>query len=359
MPAKTLKGVIAVVVVCAVGVAGWYAFFGGATQTAQRRARPPVPVVVARAAMGPLVERIQAVGTARANESVTITAKVTDVVQAIHFHEGRKVNKGDLLVQLRDLEQRALLSKAEADMVAARQRYQRISKLARRGTATSAQLEDATAKMQVLRAEITAIKARVGDRAIRAPFAGVVGLRRVSPGTLIQPGTAITTLDDLSVIKLDFAVPETYVAVLSQGQEIAARVAAYPARRFTGRITVVSPRVNPATRAVAVRARLPNKDSALKPGMLIVVDVIRSRRRALLVPEEAVIPVRDRTFVYVIDETNRARRIAVRLGVRQPGLVEVVSGLAAGQRVVVEGTTRLRPGARVRVTGTARPSEGG
>lgn len=356
--ARLWQGVaVAILAAVAAGV-GWLFLEAEAGDDPKRQSRSPVPVVVAPAAVGPMVERIEAIGTARANESVTITAKVTDVVESIHFTEGEIARKGALLVQLRDSEQRAQLAKAEADVRAAKQQYDRVETLAKRGTVTSLQLEQATAKLQGLRAEIEGIKARIADRAIRAPFTGVIGIRQVSPGTLIQPGTAITTLDDLSTIKVDFTVPETYVAALSQGQEISVRVAAFSGRLFSGRITVVSPRIDPATRSIAVRARLPNRDGALKPGMLIVIDVIRSRRRVLLVREEAIVPVRDRTFVYVIDDKNRARRLAVVLGVRQPGYVEVKSGLTAGQRVVIEGITRLRPGAAVRVTRTLRPRQG-
>lgn len=358
MRAVFWKSVALLVLAAAAGGVGWLFVGADATKAPRHGPRGPVPVVVTRAALGPLIERIEAIGTARANESLTLTAKVTEFIETIHFREGQRVEKGALLVQLRDREQRAQLAKARADLVAAERQHERIAKLARRGAATTAALEQATARMQALKAEIAAIGARIADRAIRAPFAGVVGLRQVSPGTLIQPGTAIATLDDLSTIKVDFSVPETYLAALARGQEIEARAAAYPKRRFTGRIMVISPRVNPATRTVTVRARLPNRERSLKPGMLMVIDVIRARRRALLVPEEAIVPIRDKTFVYVVGASGRVRRVAVRLGMRRPGMVEIRRGLKPGDRVVVEGTSRLRPGARVRVTRTV-PPEGG
>lgn len=353
------KGTAVLVLAAAAGGVGWLFYGADAGKEPRRRSRGPVPVVVARAAVGPMVERIRAIGTARANESVTVTAKVTDVVETIHFNEGQRVAKGLLLVQLRDREQRAQLAKSQADLVAAEQQLARISRLARTGTATSQALEQATARVHTLKAEIAAIRARIADRAISAPFAGVVGIRRVSPGTLIQPGTAITTLDDISVIKADFSVPETFISALARGQEIDARVAAYPRRSFKGKVTVVSPRVDPATRAVTVRARLPNGDGALKPGMLIAIDVIQSRRTALQVPEEALIPIRDRVYVYVVDAKNRVQRRGVIIGKRRPGSVEITAGLKAGEQVVVEGTSRVRPGARVRITRVMRGAEGG
>lgn len=357
--ARLGKSVAALLLLGVAGAVGWLIFFADASETPARRDRPPVPVVVAKATEGNVVERIEAIGTAQANESVTITAKITDVVEGIHFIEGQKVDREQLLVQLRDAEQRAQLSKAEAELLAAEQQHERVSRLARTGTATSAQMEQATARLQSLRAEIEGIRARIADRAIRAPFEGVVGIRRVSPGTLIQPGTEITTLDDLSIIKIDFSIPETFAAVLAPGQEIAARVAAHDDRSFAGEVAVVSPRVNPATRAITVRAHVPNEDGALRPGMLVTLDVIRSRRTALLVPEGAIVPVGDQTFVFVVSEDEHARRTEVETGHRSAGRVEVVAGLRSGDRVVVEGTVRVSDGGTVRVIRELRPPEEG
>ena len=172
----------------------------------------------------------------------------------------------------------------------------------------------------------------------------------MSPGSLVRPGDQITTLDDIDVIKLDFSVPETFVALIRPGLEVRARSAAYPDRRFAGRVTSVDPRVNPTTRTVRVRAELPNPDHALRPGMLLTVDLIKNRRDALSVPEQALVPVGDRQFVYVVDGVGEARRVEVEIGSRRPGTAEVLRGLAEGDRVVVEGAHRLRPGSRVEVT---------
>jgi membrane fusion protein (multidrug efflux system) len=354
MAAKLVKGIAAVVAVCAIAGAGYYLFVMDHDGGGKRRARGPVPVVIAAATLGPLTERIEAVGTAQSNESVTITAKVTEVVTKIEFIEGQTVEKGDVLVRLRDNEQRAQLAKAEADLLAAKQQYDRIKALAERGNASASQLEQATAKLESLKAEIEAIRARIEDRTIRAPFAGVIGIRQVSPGTLIQPGTAITTLDDLSIIKVDFSVPESYARVMRVGQDVSGTVAAYPKRRFTGKITVVSPRVNTATRAITVRASIPNGDQALKPGMLMVVNVIKARRTALLIPEEAIVPVRELKYVYVVGAGNTVTRVTVSIGIRRPGEVEIVKGLKAGDRVVVEGTSRVAPGSKVRIVRTVK-----
>lgn len=201
-------------------------------------------------------------------------------------------------------------------------------------------------------ARVAAAQARLDDTYIRAPFTGRVGLRRVSLGALISPGTLITTLDDISTIKVDFAVPEVHVGVLRAGQKVDARTTAYPGRRFTGSVLSVDSRVDATTRAVTVRAAMPNRDGALKPGMFLTVDLSQDARPALVVPEEALVPEQARQFVYVIEGGVAAKR-EVTLGRREPGFVEITAGLSAGERVVIEGTIKLRDGAAVSEVGGA------
>jgi membrane fusion protein (multidrug efflux system) len=229
-------------------------------------------------------------------------------------------------------------------------------------------------------ARVAAARARLADTYIRAPFAGHVGLRRVSLGALISPGTLITTLDDTSSIKVDFAVPETQVGALKAGQAIDAGTTAYPGRRFTGRVTSVDSRVDASTRSVTVRAAVPNRDGALKPGMFLTVALevttknnatvvpeeavvseglrhivypvfltvalSQDERPALVIPEEALVPEQARQFVYLVQGRAVAKR-EVTLGRREPGFVEITAGLAPGDRVVIEGTLKLRDGAPI------------
>jgi membrane fusion protein (multidrug efflux system) len=176
----------------------------------------------------------------------------------------------------------------------------------------------------------------------------------VSLGALISPGTVITTLDDTSSIKVDFAVPELNVGNLRTGQSVQARTVAYPGRKFTGRVLSVDSRVDAATRAVTVRAVVPNQDAALKPGMFLTVELAQEHRPGLVVPEEALVPEQARQFVYVIDGAV-VRKREVMLGRREPGFVEITNGLVAGNRVVVEGTLKLRDGDSVREVGGAAP----
>jgi membrane fusion protein (multidrug efflux system) len=182
---------------------------------------------------------------------------------------------------------------------------------------------------------------------ISAPFAGVLGFRQVSPGTLVTPGTTIASLDDVSVIKLDFAVPEAFLSAVASGQAITAGSAAWPGREFTGVVTTVDSRVDPVTRAVTVRAELPNPERELRPGMLLTVRLFRPERQALVIPEISVIQVAQRAHVFRLKDDGSVEQVYVTLGQRRRGEVEVVDGLSAGDRIVVDGVVKLRDGARV------------
>lgn len=306
-----------------------------------------VPVIVATVQPVEFADRIEAIGTAKANESVEITAKVTDTVREVNFEDGMEVRAGQILVELTKAEEVALLEEARATLAEAELQYRRIADLVSRGSASRARLDEQTRIRDGAKARVDALEARLADRRIRAPFSGVLGFRQVSPGTLITPGTVIATLDDVDPIKLDFAVPETFLAALKPGLEIEARSPTYEGRLFYGTIRTVDSRVDPATRAVTVRAEVANPDRLLRPGMLLTVEVIRNRQKLLAVPEEALVPIQDRQYVYQVTDDSVAERVPVEVGRRRPGIVEIAGGLDGGARVVVEGTVRLRPGAEV------------
>jgi membrane fusion protein (multidrug efflux system) len=204
-------------------------------------------------------------------------------------------------------------------------------------------------------------RAAIGDRIIRAPFSGQVSLRTVSPGAVVSAGTPIAIIADTSVIKLDFTIPETALSALAEGQAIIATAAARPGQPFEGKIATIEPRVDPVTRAVRVRALLPNRDGALLPGMLMSVVVETQPRMALAVPELAVVGEADRRYIFVLDEENKAKRTEIEIGTRDAGLIEVKGGLKEGQRVVGEGLVKVSDGMKVRVEGdepAAAPSGG-
>ena len=191
------------------------------------------------------------------------------------------------------------------------------------------------------------MRADIGDRRIRAPFAGVLGIRQVSPGALVQPGTVVATLDDISRVYVDFPVPETRLAQLANGQRLTGSSVAWPGQAFDGEVSSIEARIDPNTRAVTVRGDFPNPDRRLRPGMLVQVSLARPERQALVLPEIAIVQVGRETFVWRVRADDTVERAMIEVGERRAGQVEVVSGLAAGDRIVVEGTGKLRPGIKV------------
>jgi membrane fusion protein (multidrug efflux system) len=316
----------------------------GAAAPAQRPAGPPLTVEVAPVRTGVVFEKAEAVGTARAYESVVITAKQTGFVSAFAFQEGQSVKAGQVLV---DLDASISTRERRADADQARNDLEQA--IAVRDD--TRQLRAAEARVRSGEARTRSLDARLEDTRILAPFDGRVGMRQISVGTLLLPGTAITTLDDLSRIKLDFSIPENFLGKLRSGLAVFARSGAYPGRLFEGTVTVIDTRVDPVTRAVRVNAVFDNRDEALKPGMFITVELALERRdNAILVDEEALVPEGARQYVFVVRD-NRAVRVEVKLGNRQQGTVEVVEGLKAGEQVIVRGTSRVRPNQSV----TPRP----
>lgn len=310
--------------------------------------RPLPQVIVAPVTEHTFSERLEALGTARANESVTITSKIAEKVAALHFTDGAVVEKGAILAELTSAEESAQLAEARATLADAEKQYARILPLVDGGSLSKARLDAQTAVRDGARARVEALEARLADLLIKAPFSGVVGLRRISPGTLVQPGDPIVTLDDIDTIKLDFTVPETRLADLAPGQAIAAQSVAFRARTFKGRIEMLDSRVDPITRAVTVRALIENPERLLRPGMLLAVTVTGKARTALRIPEEALVPEGPQQYVYTIDGDDTVVRRPVQIGLREPGFVEVQGGLRAGEQVITEGTIKVRPGQKVR-----------
>jgi membrane fusion protein (multidrug efflux system) len=312
-------------------------------------AQEPVGVIVAVARLDHFVDRIEALGTLRANESVTLTATVTDTVSALHFDDGDRVDTGELLAEMTSAEEHAQLEEARATVDEAERQYRRVKSLAAQGTASKSLLDEQKREMEISRARLAAIESRLADRLIKAPFAGVVGLRSLSVGALVEPGDVITTLDDDSVMKLEFSVPTTFLDVLQPGLGVEVRARAFGDRVFTGAVKAVDSRVDPDTRSVRVRALVANPDRTLKPGMLMRVDLLKKPRESLVIPEEALIAQGTTQSVLRVDETGEpsVQRREVVIGGRRPGEVEILEGLAPGDRVVTHGTLSVRPGQRV------------
>ena len=326
---------------------------GGAGKSSGER--PPTPVVVSSPFEYEFADRLEALGTAFANESVEITARVTKLVDRVLFDDGQTVKQGAILVDLESTEERAQLAQARASRSDAKLRFDRVADLAKMGTESQSRYDEVRTALDAANAHVEEIEARLSDLRIRAPFAGVLGLREVSPGTLLKPGDRITTLDDVDRIKLDFSVPETFLSLLTPGLEVKTQVAAYPGREFTGRVAAVDSRVDPDTRAVRVRAEIDNQDHAIRPGMLLSLALRGNPVRALALAEQALVPSGSSQFVMVLDAGDKASRVEVKIGRRVPGLVEIRSGLKPGDRVVIDGATLIPPGGVVKILRVEAP----
>ncbi|NIX77893.1 efflux RND transporter periplasmic adaptor subunit [Microvirga terricola] len=379
-----------IAVLGAAGIGGWFAYQDGflanapesgakpTTQAAgQGRGRGgqsgPATVDVDAVKTGRIVDIRESVGTVRAYESITVTAKVAGIIKAIGFEEGQQVKAGDMLVQLDDAERRAEIEQTLAETnraMALRNevviKLERATALSRTGAGTGAQVEDLTAQVKSLESSIAAAQAqrkgaeaRLEDYSIRAPFAGRVGTRSVSLGAFISPGTRITSLDDLSRVRLDFAVPENLLGRLKPGQAVNASSPAYPGRVFRGIVSTLDTRVDQLTRTVRLTAEFDNPDEALKPGMFLSVALeVTTKDNAVVVPEEAVVAEGLRQIVYPVKD-NKVERRVITIGQRQGGKVEVLDGLKAGETIVVLGVQRVRAGAEVvtRPVGSGAPDQ--
>jgi membrane fusion protein (multidrug efflux system) len=295
----------------------------------------------------PFNDTLEAIGTAQARESVTITAKVSETVERVHFASGDEVGKGAVLVTLSGQQQRASLAEAQAAATEADRLYRRQQELAQQQLIARSQLDTQRAARDAARARVAQVRAQLGERVIRAPFAGVLGIRQVSPGALVTPGTAIATLDDVSRMYVDFPVPESALAQVAAGQKVSGTVGAWPGEVFDGTVETVAARVDPATRSVTVRAAFANHERQLRPGMLVSVRLQRPEREALLVPEIAIVQIGQTSFAWRVKADGSVEQARVALGTRSGGKVEVLEGLQAGDRIVVDGTGKLRPGAKV------------
>jgi membrane fusion protein (multidrug efflux system) len=314
-------------------------------------AQPPAPVFVTEARLQTIEDRIEALGTLRASESVELTAAVTETVTALHFDDGDRVEAGQVLVEMTSAEERAQLEEARATVEEARRQFERIRSLREKQTAAESLLDQRRREWETGRARLAAIESRLADRLVRAPFAGVVGLRNVSPGALVEPGDVITTLDDDSLMKLDFPVPAVHIGALATGMPVSATTRGWSGRRFEGEVKSLDSRVDPITRTVVVRALLPNPDHALRPGMLMQVELLNRRREAIVIPEQCLVPLGERQYVFVVDQAadNTVERREVRIGTRRPGEVEIVQGLEVGERVITDGTLKVRAGGKVTI----------
>jgi membrane fusion protein, multidrug efflux system len=308
---------------------------------------PPTTVEAARPKVESVSETLSAVGTLRADESVTIRPELAGRVEAVLFDEGQKVAKGAALFRLDASLVQADVAEAQANASNSERELKRAQELASRKLIAPSDVDTKRAQAAVDGAKLASNRTRLGKTEIRAPFAGTTGLRKVSPGEYVNIGDALVDLVALDTLKLDFSLPEVYLGRFAPGQKIALSVDAQSSRRFDGEVYAVAPQVDLATRSVTLRARVPNADGSLFPGQFAKVSLqIGSRENALLVPEQALWPQGEKQNVYIIKD-GKAELVEVKTGLRKPGLVEITSGITAQDEVISAGQMKIGPGAKV------------
>lgn len=317
-------------------------------EVAEKRKATDTPVSTSSVISGEFPVVVEALGTARANEAVILTAQKEDIVEKVYFEDGDLVKEGQLLLTLDAREERARVNELEINLQEAKRQLKRISDLARESVASEQLLDEQQARVKALKAQLEVANAQLAELELRAPFSGKLGIRQVSVGALVSPGDVVTTLDDLHQIKVDFSISEAHLPTVANGQEVAAKSIAYPEQVFDGTISSIDSRVDPLTRAIQVRAILDNADMQLRPGMLLQINLQKQILNATVVPERALVPIEDKQYVFVVEQGKAVRKEVV-VGRRKPGIAQIVSGLEPGEQVVVEGTLRLRDGASVAV----------
>ncbi len=312
-----------------------------------------VSVKVTTAKLAEFKDSIEAIGTARANEQVFITSKYSDLVDQVFFNDGQLVKQGDVLVRLNNQEELAKVSELEANLSESMAQLKRFQELLSSKATSKSLVDQQEAKTKAIGAQLKSARTKLNDLSIKAPFDGVLGFREVSLGAYINAGSVITSLDDLSLIKVDFTLPERFLPTIKRGQSIVALNSAYKNQQFRGKISSIDTRINPVTRSLKVRAEIPNESLALRPGMLLNIEVVRQVETLLQLPESAIIPIEDKHFVFIIDDENSQEQTAFRkrivIGRRLPGIVEVLEGINQEELVVIEGALKLRDGAKVKV----------
>ncbi|MEQ1879603.1 MAG: efflux RND transporter periplasmic adaptor subunit, partial [Burkholderiales bacterium] len=318
---------------------------GVATSVTPAGPPPGLPVKAVPVKIGAVIDEVTAVGSLLAEESVVIRPEIDGRVVGLHFQEGQAVARGAKLVTIDSAEFEAQLAAVRADLNTERQRLHRAQELFDQKFISKDALDVQQGNVARLQARLDEAQTHVAKTLIRAPFSGVLGLRQVSPGAYIKAGSDIVRLENLSSIKVDFKIPENYMAKVRPNQDVAIRLDAYPGEQFSGRVYATEPTVDEKTRTISMRARVTNTGLKLKPGMFVRVAVtLESRPSAILVPETAIWPQGKDSFVFKVVD-GKAALTRIDIGVRRPGEVEILTGLAAGDSVITEGQMKLRDGA--------------
>lgn len=367
---QAFKWILAVLILVAIAVAGiWYVgedrletLMAGLDEPARDQQGQPqaTPVNVAKSQRREIRITVEAIGTLRAKEQVILTSQVSGLVQEIHFQEGQWVDQGDLLVELDAEHEQAELAEAVAERDEARRQYQRGQELRRERVISQSRYDELKASYETAQARVNVAQAELNDRQIVAPFAGVIGLRQISPGALLEPGDPVATLNTVDPIDLEFNVPSELLPRLTPGLAVIAQAEGFAGQRFEGELIFIDTRIHPDTRSVTLKAELPNPEGLLRPGLFMTVElVLETREDAIVVPEEALLLQGQDKYVFVVQDDGTVSRTLVETGERRRGIVEIRSGVEAGSQVVVGGLQKIGDGQKVRPTPAQAPGQGG
>ncbi|MBK7136816.1 MAG: efflux RND transporter periplasmic adaptor subunit [Rhodocyclales bacterium] len=317
-----------------------------------------IGVETVRVATSVFVDDVAAVGSLKSNESVVLRPEIAGRIAAIHLREGMPAAKGAVLVALDASTQAAELRQAEANLALSQANHRRTEELYEKKFVSARARDEAAANLKVLEAAVALAQARLQKTQIRAPFAGIVGIRNVSIGDYVKEGQELVNIEDIGALKADFRLPESYLSRLRKGQSVEVSTDAMPGQMFKGTLDAIDPLLDASGRAISLRARLENPDLKLRPGMFVRVRLaFGGERQGLAVPEEALVPAGDDNFVFRVVE-GKAQRVMVKVGQRRGATVEITEGLKAGDEVVSAGQLKLRDGVPVRAgQGAAAPAE--
>mgnify|MGYP001030115647 FL=1 len=318
-----------------------------------------IGVETVRVATSVFVDDVAAVGSLKSNESVVLRPEIAGRIAAIHLREGMPAAKGAVLVALDASTQAAELRQAEANLALSQANHRRTEELYEKKFVSARARDEAAANLKVLEAAVALAQARLQKTQIRAPFAGIVGIRNVSVGDYVKEGQELVNIEDIGALKADFRLPESYLSRLRKGQSVEVSTDAMPGQTFKGTLDAIDPLLDASGRAISLRARLENPDLKLRPGMFVRVRLaFGGERQGLAVPEEALVPAGDDNFVFRVSE-GKAQRVMVKVGQRRDATVEITEGLKAGDEVVSAGQLKLRDGVPVRAgQGAAAPADG-
>ncbi|MDR0581067.1 MAG: efflux RND transporter periplasmic adaptor subunit [Holosporaceae bacterium] len=287
------------------------------------------------------ITNLKAIGTATSNEFVDITSNVTQRISSIHFNDCEYVKKGQLLVQLNVDKKIAEKKQAEINLLEQQRELHRLEVLKQKKVVPEKDYDIQKTKLLNAQAKLDEINADISDSSIVAPFDGILGIRQVSVGALLTPGSIVTTIDDIDKLKVDFTLPEKYSLLLKPNLKITAKCVAMAEKKFEGNILAIVPRISTTSRSISVRALIDNGNRLLKPGMMLKISIRLKGREAIRIPERALSSIGERHYVFWLSDSNRVKLQYVTIGERKNGFVEIEKNLKSGDRIITDGVNKL------------------